>query len=222
MSTQTERAVGRVLHVSPAPGDLSPGMGAFEAPKGMEAVDIYALGEVDLAGVSGIIFTGMCDQVHLGRLREKLEAFVRRGGRILINGHIVVPFLEGLPKWRKLAYSRPDDLVIESASPHPIWAGVDTAELLFRTGVPGVHRPERLAEIGVAGFYGRGYSVRLPQGATVINTIGTLRAPIDYSYLLGEGEVVVHGGLDLGVFAQTPGTSLTALGPNIIAWLRGE
>lgn len=214
--------LGRILHLSPAPGDLSPGMGPFTAPEPMEAIDIYDIEKTDLTGVSGILITGMCDQRHLGQNREKLETFLQSGGRILFNGHVIEPFLSGLPKWRRLVYTRPEDLVIERAAEHPVWDGVDVGELLFRTGVPGVHTPERLAEIGVAGFYGRGYSLRLPEGATVINTIGQLRAPIDYVYPFGEGEIVVHGGLDLGVFAATPGTTLTALGPNIIAWLGGS
>lgn len=217
----TEPTNGRILHLSPAPGDLSPGMGPFTAPASMEAVDIYDLGTTSLSGVTGILITGMCDQRHLGRNREQLEAFVRGGGRILFNGHVIEPFLPGLPKWRKLQYTRPADLVIERATEHPVWAGVDVSELLYRTGVPGPHTPERLSEIGVAGFYGRGYTLRLPEQATVINTIGQLRAPIDYVYPIGDGEVLVHGGLDLGVFAATPGTTLTALGPNIVSWLGG-
>lgn len=215
------RLLGRIVHLSPAPGDLSPGMGAFQAPPQMKAVDIYELVSLDLADVSGMLITGMCDQRYLGRCREQLEGFVRGGGRILFNGHVIEPFLPGLPKWRKLVYTRPEDLVIERANEHPVWDGVDVSELLYRTGVPGVHSPERLAEIGVAGFYGRGYTLRLPAEATVINTIGQLRAPIDYLLPIGAGEVLVHGGLDLGVFAATPGTTLTALGSNIIAWLGG-
>lgn len=95
------------------------------------------------------------------------------------------------------------------------------ADVLYRTGVPGEHSRERLAEIGVAGFYGRGYVVRLPKHATIINTIGPLKGPIDYSFPLGEGEVVVHSGLDLEAFTDIPGTTLGKFGPNVRAWLGG-
>lgn len=218
---------GRIIQLATAPGVRSPGMGATRAWAGGELVDIYDFGGLDLAGVSGIVITGMCDQVYLNRQREKLEKFVRGGGRLLINGHVSIPFLPGLPKWRKLAYSRPEDLVIESAAPHPLWHGIDPADLLFRTGSTGPHTREMLREIGVAGFYGRGYSVRLPEGSTVINTIGSLSAPIDYAFPLGDGEVVVHAGLDLAAFPRSqgsegdPGTSLGNFESNARAWLGG-
>lgn len=214
-------APGRMLAVSPTASGGDPAMAAFSGLPGMEQIDIYALGTEDLDGVTGISLSGMCDQVYLGRIGGRLEAFVRGGGRLLVNGHVVERFLPGLARWRKLAYKRPADLVIESAAPHPVFAGVDMSEVLFRTGVPGPHTPEELAGVGVAGFYGRGYHVELPEGATVLNTIGQLRAPIDYAYPLGAGSVLVHGGLDLAVFAQTPHTTLPALGTNITAWLGG-
>lgn len=216
----TERH-GRIIALSTAPGTLSPAMGGPPDEAGIEQVDIYDFAGLDLGGVSGILVTGMCDQVYLSRHQDKLEGFVRGGGRVLINGHISQPFLPGLPKWRKLVYSRPEDLVIEPAAPHPVWAGIDTKDLLFRTGVPGDHSHETLAEIGVAGFYGRGYAVRLPEAAIVINTIGPLKAPIDYAFPLGDGEVVVHAGLDLAAFPGSPSNTLGNFAPNISAWLRG-
>lgn len=210
---------GRIIELSSAPGKRSPRMGTGSGWSGIERIDLYDFSNFDLGEVSGIIVSSMCDQVYLSRNRSKLEAFVRAGGRVLFNGHVSQPFLPGLPKWRKLVFTRPEDLVIESASPHRIWAGIDLKDVLYRTGVPGEHSRERMAKIGVAGFYGRGYAVRLPEGARVINTIGPLQAPIDYSFPLGEGEVVVHAGLDLEAFADTPGTTLGRFGPNVRAWM---
>lgn len=223
MSDHAKTTIGaqRVLYVSPAPRESSPGMGAFRAPEGMEPIDVYDLETADLSTTTGILFSGMCDQVHLSRQREKLDSYTHGGGRILVNGHVVERFIDGLVPWRRLDYRDPSDLAIRSAAPHPVFDGVDMSEVLFRTGVPGRHDPTRLAEIGVAGFYGRGYHLGLPPGARVINTIGPLRAAIDYAYPLGLGEVLVHGGLDLGVFAATEGTTLTRLTPNIVSWLGG-
>lgn len=217
--------MGRIIELTTVP------FGTVVKPRGMgnnvgwaaiERIDVYSFADLDLSEVSGLIISGMCDQIHLSRHREKLETWVRAGGRLLINGHVVEPFLEGLPKWRKLAFSRPADLVIETAAPHPLWEGIDPADLLYRTGVPGSHSRERMAEIGVAGFYGRGYSVRLPETALVINTLGPLRAPIDYAFPLGEGEVVVHAGLDLEAFPATPGTTLGRFAENAHTWLGGS
>ena len=77
---------------------------------------------------------------------------------------------------------------------HPVWEGADYRDLHHRTGVPGTHSYEKLKEIGVAGFHGRGYHLDLPEGATAVTGIGLYRLPLDYSYRLGEGEVLAHGG----------------------------
>lgn len=211
---------GRIIALSTMP-HLGSGMGAQPARGAIEHVDIYRLADLDLADVTGISISGMCDQEYLSRHQAKLEAFVRAGGRMLINGHVAKPFLPGLPKWRKLVFTQPADLVVEAAMPHALWRGVDLADVLYRTGVPGVHTRQELEKIGVAGFYGRGYAVRLPEGATVINTIGPLRAPIDYTFPLGMGEVVVHQGLDLAAFFGIPGSTLGNFETNIHAWLGG-
>lgn len=222
MSDRETTGPPRILHVSPAPPRRSEPQGPLGAPAGMEPVDIYELEGQDLTDVCGIVLSEMCDQRHLNTLRDRLEAFVRGGGRLLINGHVIEPFLPGLPKWRLLPYGGPADLGIRRETDHPVWEGVDVRELLFRAGIPGPHSLETLAQIGVAGFYGRGYAVDLPDGAVVINSIGQLRAPIDYVFPLGEGEVLVHSGLDLSVFAMTPGTTLTSIAPNLLTWLGGR
>lgn len=218
-AADASRPTGRLVMLAPAPGVRSPGMGGFVAPPGFDAVDPYDLDELDLSEVQGIIVSGMCDQVRLSRDLDRFTAWVRDGGRMLVNGHVVRPWVAGMPTWRRLEYRGPADLGITSLAAHPIWAGVDPADLLYRTGVPGTHTHEELERIGVAGFYGRGYQAPLPDGAVVVNGIGPLRAPIDVEFPLGAGRVVVHAGLDLGVFAQTPGTTLTAIPGNIRRWL---
>jgi hypothetical protein len=78
-----------------------------------------------------------------------------------------------------------------------------------------------LERIGVAGFYGRGCSRDLPDGARVVHTIGRTRAPIDYEYPLGAGRVLVHGGNDLLQFSSADrGTA--DLRPQIVRWLEAR
>ncbi|MBP2366921.1 hypothetical protein [Pseudonocardia parietis] len=210
------RAVGLAL----AP-TVAGGMGVQVAVDDLELYDCYDLPELDLGTVGGISLSATCDQLFLGRHRALLEEFVRSGGRLLVNGHVVEPFLPGLARWRRLVYEGPRDLVISRLSPHPIWDGVDLDDVLFRTGVPGAHTFEELRAIGVAGFYGRGYHLDLPEGARVLNGIGPLQAPIDYTFALGAGEVVVHGGLDLLTFAD-PTRSTARFATTVIAWLRSD
>ncbi|MCQ1954575.1 hypothetical protein [Arthrobacter sp. zg-Y238] len=189
-----------------------------------EEVDAYDLDDdaarARILSADALVIGGGVDHLLLGRHREALTGFVRAGGRVLVNGQVVKPFIDGLAVWRKLEFRGAQDVRPHPVSPHPVWAGIDYRDLHYRTGVPGTHSYERLEEIGVAGFYGRGYHVDLPENATVVTGIGQYRLPLDYSYTLGNGEVLVHGGNDLESFSDDQ-YSTRVLGPNLVQWLEG-
>ncbi|MER6528158.1 hypothetical protein [Streptomyces sp. NPDC001508] len=187
------------------------------------SVDLYDLDARLLFGgrVRGLTLAPDCDQLFLERNATMLETFVRGGGRVLVNGHVVRPFLPGLPAWRAIDHHGPADLVISPVTPHPVWDGVDFYELLYRTGVPGTPTGEELARVGVAGFYGRGHHSRVPERGTVINGIGPHALPVDIVYPLGDGLVLAHAGNDLLGFSD-PDRSTRTLGPRLIAWLEGS
>ncbi|MGW5028275.1 hypothetical protein ACWEO9_25960, partial [Streptomyces albidoflavus] len=103
----------RAVTMGPAPATPpgSPRMSTHPRPA---PVDVYDLTEELLLGgtVKGLTISGNADQIHLQRQAPLLEEFVRRGGRVLVNGHIVRPFLPGLTPWRALDHRGPADLVI--------------------------------------------------------------------------------------------------------------
>lgn len=189
-----------------------------EVVDGFREVDVYDLPEALTADVTGVYLTGDVDQEFLAEHRDLLTAFVTGGGRVLVNGHVQRVFLDGLTRWRKLDYRSPVDLELRSVSEHPVWQGIDPKSLLYNTGTPGPVPFEELERIGVAGFYGRGCYLGLPEHARVVHTIGRTAAPIDYDYPLGAGRVLVHGGNDLMQFAN-PNRGTAALRPQIIRWL---
>ncbi|MCQ2002119.1 hypothetical protein [Arthrobacter zhaoxinii] len=190
----------------------------------IEDVDAYDLDDdaarVRILAADGLVISGGVDHVLLGRHRDALTGFVRSGGRVLVNGQVVKPFIDGLAAWRKLEFRGPQDVRPHPVFPHPVWKGIDYRDLHYRTGVPGTHSYERLEEIGVAGFYGRGYHLDLPAEASLVTGIGQYALPLDYSYPLGNGEVLVHGGNDLESFSDD-GYSTRVLGPNLVDWLGG-
>ncbi|MCQ1951260.1 hypothetical protein NNX28_15175 [Arthrobacter sp. zg-Y859] len=189
-----------------------------------EEVDAYDLDDdaarARILSADALVIGGGVDHLLLGRHREALTGFVRAGGRVLVNGQVVKPFIDGLAVWRELEFRGAQDVRPHPVSPHPVWAGIDYRDLHYRTGVPGTHSYERLEEIGVAGFYGRGYHLDLPENATVVTGIGQYRLPLDYSYTLGNGAVLVHGGNDLESFSDDQ-YSTRVLGPNLVQWLEG-
>ncbi|MET4060341.1 hypothetical protein ABIB35_001886 [Arthrobacter sp. UYP6] len=190
----------------------------------LEDIDAYDLDDdaarARILSADGLIIGGGVDHLLLSRHREALTGFVRSGGRVLVNAQVVTPFIDGLAGWRKLEFRGARDVQPHAVTAHPVWEGVDYRDLHYRTGVPGTHSYEKLKEIGVAGFYGRGYHLDLPEGATVVTGIGQYRLPLDYSYRLGEGEVLVHGGNDLESFSDNR-YSIGKIGPNLVAWLEG-
>ncbi len=188
------------------------GGGAFETR------DVYDLDGIALDDYRGIVISGGCDQRFLAARGDRLGEWVSAGGRILVNGHPVLPFLPGTPAHRALDFHTTEDLWLTEMSDHPLWHGVDRKDLLFNTGVPGSHTFAELTRIGVAGFYAHAYLVGLPEGATVITGIGPGRLPVDVAYPLGEGEVILHLGNDLAGFAKQ-GTTASVLGERIVAHL---
>lgn len=183
--------------------------------------DVYDLDDVDLTHVPGIAVAGGCDQRFLAARQARLSAWVRAGGRLLVNGHPLETMVDGSPRHRKLDFHSTRDLWLTAIEPHPIWAGVDRRDVLLRTGVPGEHSFDELQSIGVAGFYAHAYLVDLPADARIITGIGQGRLPVDVSYRLGEGEVVFHLGNDLTTFTARDKTS-AVLTERVIAYLDGS
>lgn len=93
----------RAVALALAPA-VAGGMGTQVPADGLEPRDCYDLPQLDLGTVGGISLASSCDQLFLGRYRALLEQFVRSGGRQLVNGHVVEPFLPGLARWRRLVY----------------------------------------------------------------------------------------------------------------------
>lgn len=205
-----------VLHAVMAPRD------ATAAPvDGLREVDLYDLPQLLDGPVAGIYLADDVDQEFLFDERARLEAFVSGGGRLVINGHVQRIFLDGLTRWRKRDFRSPKDLVLTRINEHPVWDGIDPRALLYSTGRSGPVPFAELEQTGVAGFYGRGCYLGLPDSATVIHGVGRSREPLDYEYRLGAGRVLVHGGNDLLEFAEAD-RGTTRLRTQLIAWLEGQ
>lgn len=186
-------------------------------PDRVDIRDVYDFDDLDLRDYAGVSVSGACDQRHLAAREATITAWVKAGGRLLVNGHPLTRFVEGLPKHRKLDFHTPRDLWLTELGSHPIWDGIDRRDVLYNTGVPGQHTFEELERIGVAGFYAHAYLVDLPADATVITGIGQGRLPVDLSYPLGDGEVIVHLGNDFVVSGM--GAAVARFSDRTIAYL---
>lgn len=178
---------------------LTAGKPAFTA-EGVEPRDVYALVALD-PNCRLLLVGGHIDQVFLQRRREVVDAFLARGGTLVLGGHVLRPVFTGAPTWRRAESTSQPDLGVIRVSDHPVWEGVDSADLSSRRGV--------------SGFYGRGGYPDLPAGSTVINRIQSM--PVDVELRIGGGRVLLHGGNDLWTY-QTEGNTAERIMPQLLRW----
>lgn len=166
----------------------------------------WDLDPADIAAADGILLTMHLDQTRAVTWADAFEAMLDRGGRILVNGHIALPFLAGLAPF-VLAGRKRDDYRLTILGDHPIFAGVDRLGLEERRGV--------------AGFYGRGHNP-LPEGARALTGIGRAAAPLDWVWRRpGGGTILCHAGNDLWISPVDP-AGMDRLAANAVGWLAAE
>lgn len=171
----------------------------------LDLLPFYDLERTALAAYRGLLIGLHSDQRYLASRRAQLSEFLDRGGTVVFCGQVAYPFLEELSPFRVIENYKIDDLVVNLETPHPVWRGVDAEDLSRRRGV--------------GGFYGRG-SNPPPRGATIINTLGPARHPVDYECRRpGGGRLLVHAGNDLWGYLEGE-TSATRLAPQLLDWIR--
>lgn len=184
---------GSLAQLATVPGD-----GAH-----VRLVDQYALDDLPLEMHKALLISMHADQRFLSVRADRLDRFVGQGGTVVVSGHVAYPFLAGLTPFQPIENYRLGDLVVNTEAPHPVWDGVIAKELMFRRGV--------------AGFYGRGWH-RPPDGAAVHHSLGADRRPLDFTYRIGLGRVLFHGGNDLWQYGAVQ-DSTRFIAPQLLRWL---
>lgn len=168
---------------------------------------LYALAQTDLNAHRALLIPAHADQRYLLTQRDRLTAYLRSGGTVVVNGHVAYPFLPWLTPFVPGVGAGVAGLRVHRAAAHPVFDGVDPEHLTFRRGV--------------AGFYARGTNPA-PAGATVLNTLGPDAQPVDWLLALpGGGRLLMHSGNDLWMYAGSP-DSAGRLVPQLFGWLQGE
>jgi hypothetical protein len=157
----------------------------------------------DLEAARGLIATIYLDQIDFLARRDDLSAFLARGGRIVFNGHIALPFIDRIEPFVPLATQRRTDLALERLVAHPVFAGVPAE----------IHQ----TQWGVAGFYGRGHNPLLP-GATPLTGIGPDRLPVDWEWIgPNGGGLFVHSGNDIWGTSDDPAVN-ALIAERVVDW----
>jgi hypothetical protein len=164
------------------------------------------LRQADLDAASGLIATTYLDQIDFMSRKTELAAFLAKGRRMVFNGHVLLPFVDGLQPFRRLASQRRNDLLLQRLTPHPVFAGI-TAE-------------SQQTQKGVAGFYGRGHNPP-PPGAVPLTGIGPGKLPIDWEWVMpGGGRLFVHSGNDIWGTSDDAGIN-ALIASRLVDWVTG-
>jgi len=198
--------MARALFLKPikgAGGDLPSVMGFI---RNAEEIEHYALHEADLSGYAALLLPAHLDQRYFGTLSTKVSDWLDRGGTLVFNGHVAWPMLPEFNAFVALEKRNLENLQIHRIADHPVFAGVDMADLTYRRGV--------------AGFYARGCNPPPPSAVPVLG-VGPDRVPCDWVYERpGGGRIFMHAGNDLWMYASDK-TSARRIVPQLMDWVLG-
>ena len=171
----------------------------------IDSINIYDFTGKELENYDSFLIGTDVDQKLLLEKKEYLDDFLKEGKTIVFCGALAYPFLDGVGQFKKMTYNSYKDYEVFPVVEHSIWENVKPKDMTYRKGV--------------AGFYARGYNPP-PRNATIINTLGSDKHPIDYEYITEDGgKVIVHCGNNLWLFINDS-TSASKMGPNLIKWLK--
>ncbi len=170
----------------------------------LRALPETALDATSLDDAVALVITMHADQILLAERAPLLDGLLARGGRLLVNGPAMRPFVAGVRGFVPSGAGRIADLVLTPLVDHALFDGIPREAFQTRRGV--------------AGFYGRGHTPPRP-GATAITGIGQARAPLDWEWRHPSGRVLFwHAGNDM--WTTLDETVLTErLARNICGWL---
>ncbi|MGD9528721.1 MAG: hypothetical protein AB7V44_18210, partial [Pseudonocardia sp.] len=171
-----------------------------------DLIDCYALPEVDLSGYDLLVVGATADQEFLARHRDVVERFLDGGGVLHFGGQLHRDWLPGaspfvaLPRPGLAAYR------VAEVAPHPIFDGVEAADLTFRRGV--------------AGFFARGHHPP-PEGADVLVRLAGGEPATYVDRVSTRGTILVHASGELLGLGEHNGTG-ARVPDQLVAWAREE
>lgn len=121
------------------------------------------------------------DQLELGQHGAALWQYLNDGGHLIVNGHIVRPWLPVLQRFQAVPPRPFTNLRIQAADPGDYLRRLDFDEFHLHQGV--------------LGLYARGWSPP-PDGAQVLSTIGAASdpKPVDWLWQSPGGRLLMHNG----------------------------
>ncbi|MGH8998357.1 MAG: hypothetical protein ACRDY7_03105, partial [Acidimicrobiia bacterium] len=174
----------------------------------VERVDCYALAQTDLSGYLGLVVPAMVDQEYLAGHAEVIARYLDGGGVVVFGGHLHRPWLPGTSPFAPLEVRSFRSYQVAAVADHPVFAGVDPADLTFRRGV--------------AGFFARGHHP-LPDHPVEVLTRLAGGEPATYvDRHASAGTVLVHASCDLLGYHGLEGSTAARIPSQLLDWVAAE
>ncbi len=172
----------------------------------VEAIDAYELPRTGLDRFVGLVVQGMVDQELLYCHRGRIRSFLDEGKVVVWSGQLFRSWLPGCGTFIPAKIRSHHDYTVEVVTPHPIFEGVDPADLTYRRGV--------------AGFFARGHHP-LPEGAEVILALAGGEPIVYIDRATTAGTILAHAGTGLLGWADSTSTAVR-INMQLLAWMRDE
>lgn len=174
----------------------------FEAH--LDRIDMYDLPATDLESYPGIVVSSQVDQDFLYRHRHDIRQYLDAGGVVAFSGHLSRRWLPGAECFVPKAIESHEDYTVIEATPHPVFEGVEMADLTYQRGV--------------AGFFARGHNPP-PADATTLLRLGDGEPVVYVDGESTDGTIFAHSGNDLVSFGRRSSTA-ARVPAQLVAWMR--
>ncbi|MEQ6354568.1 hypothetical protein ABNX05_08075 [Lysinibacillus sp. M3] len=124
--------------------------------RGLTFLYLYDLPYTDLRAYTGLIITNLVEEQFLLEHKDVLNQYLSQGGVIFSLTETSLPWLVGVPSWKRSPIPLKDREIIIKEPIHPLFAGIDAYDINYRKGV--------------RGFFSRGYFEKIPLHAEVLVT----------------------------------------------------
>ncbi len=173
----------------------------------VERIDCYDLADVDLAAYAGLVVPAMIDQEHMGRRRAVIDDYLEAGGVVVFGGHLHRHWLAGASAFVPLAAPSRARYEVVVVADHPVFRGVDAADLTYRRGV--------------AGFFARGHHPP-PEGAEILTRLAGGQPATYVDAVSTPGTILVQTSCDLLGYAGGPETTAARIPGQLLDWIVAE
>lgn len=178
-----------------------------DSASGVEPIDCYTLQNADLGAYAGLIVPPTVDQEHLLRHRNVFVDYLEHGGVVVFGGHLHRPWLPGASLFVPLQVRSFRDYGVVEVAPHPVFAGVQPADLTRRRGV--------------AGFFARGHHPP-PAGAEILTRLAGGQPATYLDTVTTRGTILVQATCDLQTYGAGLGSTAARVPRQLLAWIRSR